>query len=278
MKKLRIDLDMTDWKGQWALVTGASSGIGREFSLQLAAKGLNVALLARREARLKALAQEIETRFGVRTLVIVSDLADPSAAQGVKDALETADVRVRLLVNNAAFGRWGRVELHAPELYQAMIQVDVAAPTRLALEFFPHLASLAPSALIMLSSPAALQPVPYMAVYAAAKAYIHALGQALYGEWSERGILVQTLVPGPTATEFDEIAGAYDSAIQKRGRAEEVVRASLRALAAGEPVVWQARNTLAQRLFALLPAPWVLRKVARMFAPPDQQARAGGKS
>lgn len=269
MKRLKIDLDTPQWRGQWALVTGASSGIGRAFCQQLAAKGLNIALLARRADRLKALASKLEQTHGVRTWLAVCDLSQPTAVTELRRQLDAADIRIRMLVNNAAFGRWGRFEEQPATLYQDMLQVDVIAPSLLCIELRPHLASHPDAAVIMVSSPAALQPVPYMAVYAAAKAYIHALGQALHGEWAQLGILVQTLVPGPTATEFDAVAGAYASALKGRGDPMDVVKASLRGLARGDAVVWQAKGTYQQRLFTLMPPSRVIRKVARMFEPPD---------
>lgn len=271
MKKLSIDLDTPEWRGHWALVTGASSGIGREFCLQLAAKGLNLVLLARREQQLGKLADELRANHGTQTMIITLDLANPQTPAEIKRRLQEAGISIRLLVNNAAFGRWGRFEDQASALYQDLLQVDAIAPTHLCLELLPDLASHPSSAIIMLSSPAALQPVPYMAVYAAAKAYLHALAQALHAELAGRGILVQTLVPGPTATEFDQMAGAYQSALTARGTPEDVVRASLQGLVRGRAVVWQARGTMTQRMFALMPARWVLSKVAGMFAPPAER-------
>lgn len=271
MKRIQIDLDSPQWKRHWALVTGASSGIGLEFCRQLAAKGLNLVLVARRTERLQALARELEEAHGVEAKAIGLDLAQPGAAAKLRQNLEALGLSIRLLVNNAAFGRWGHFEATASTLYQDMLQVNVIAPTTLCREFLPHLSRHDGAAVIMVSSPAALQPVPYMAGYAAAKAYVHAFGQALHGEWAGRGILVQTLVPGPTATEFDSVAGAYTSALQERGNPVDVVKASLQGLASGKVIVWQAKGVFKQRLLSLLPAGVVIRQVARMFLPPDQK-------
>lgn len=268
MGKIRIDLDASDWKGQWALVTGASSGIGREFALQLAGKGLNLVLAARREALLSNLAEELMRQYDIRALPIRSDLADPGAARKMRQRLEDDGIRIRLLINNAAFGRWGRFEAQDATTYQTMLQVDAIAPVALCREFMGQLTSYPDSAIINLSSPAAYQPVPYMAVYAATKAFVHQFSQALHGEWRQHGILVQALLPGPTATEFDEVAGAYASGLEKRGPAEDVVTASLRGLANGQPVVCAARGTFKQRVFSLMPPGMVIDAVAKMFRPP----------
>jgi short-subunit dehydrogenase len=110
-----------------------------------------------------------------------------------------------------------------------------------------------------------------MAVYAASKAFVHSFSQALYGEWKAHGILVQTLVPGPTATEFDAKAGAYESALAGRDAAADVVRASLAALDKGTAVVNVAKGTYKQRFFAgLIPPRLVIREVGKMFKPPQK--------
>lgn len=268
---IRVDLDAADWKGQWALVTGASSGIGREFARQLAAKGIHLALVARRATLLQSLATELSERYGIRTLPIAADLADPSTPRLLRRRLEEQGIRIRLLVNDAAFGRWGKFELADGAGYHDMLQVNACAPVALCQEFLPQLCSFPDSAIINLSSPAAYQPVPFMAVYAASKAFVHQFSQALHEEWLRHGILVQTLVPGPTASEFDTVAGAYASAIDQRSPPQEVVNASLNGLARGHPVVSSARGTWKQRLFALMPARLVIRTVGRMFRPPAAQ-------
>ena len=108
-----------------------------------------------------------------------------------------------------------------------------------------------------------------MAVYAATKAFVSSFSQGIYGEWKDRGVLVQTLVPGPTETEFDTVAGAYPSALNGRAKTDVVVRKSLAHLAKDVPLVITAKGTYKQRLFAALaPAKLVIRTVARMFKPP----------
>lgn len=264
-----MTLKLQECKGDWALVTGASSGIGREFCVQLAAAGMNVVLVARRQDLLEALAAELTARHGTRCLALPVDLSKPAAAAEVKLRVSAEGVAIRLLVNNAAFGRWGRFEATAAEAYEEMIQLNNAAMVSLCHHFLPDLASHRTSAIINISSPAAYQPVPYMAVYAASKAFVHSFSQALYGEWQERGVLVQALVPGPTATKFDEKAGAYESALKARGTPADVVKAALAHLASEAPIVIAAKGTYKQRLFAgLFPAKVVIREVAKMFKPP----------
>ena len=257
-------------RGEWALVTGASSGIGREFCAHLAAAGLNLVLVARRRDRLAAVAAAAREAHGVDSLVVEQDLSAPTAAADIHAATSARGVRVRLLVNNAAFGHWGRFESTPAETYRRMVAVDVTALVELCHAFLPQLAAAPPSAVINVASPAAYQPVPYMAGYAAAKSFVLSFSQALHGEWGPRGVLVQTLVPGPTETEFDAVAGAYASALKGRGAAEDVVRASLGGLERGDPVVVAAKGVFKQRFFAgLFPPRLVIREVAKMFRPPE---------
>lgn len=256
----------------WALVTGASSGIGRAFCLRLADAGANLVLVARRTKLLDALANDLAARYGIKTLVLAVDLSDPLAPSQIRRQMDEAEVRIRLLINNAAVGRWGFFEATKPEVYARMIQLNVGAMTAMCAEFLPHLSSHPRSAIINVSSQAAFQPVPYMAVYAATKAYVHSFSLALYEEWRSRGIHVQTLVPGPSATEFDATAGAYESAVLERRPPMEAVQAALVHLAESQPVVATAKGIWKQRLFAgLFPPRMVVREVAKMFKPPEKK-------
>lgn len=260
------------FQGDWALVTGASSGIGREFARALAKGGMHCALVARRKPRLAELAAELEREHGVRTMVIPVDLTRESGVDEVAAALSGAGIRLRLLVNNAGAGRWGPFIDTSLERYREILRLDVEAMVALCHRFMPDLASFPSSAVINVSSQAALQPVPYMAVYAASKAFVHSFSQALYEEWREKGIRVETLVPGPTVSEFDTLAGAYHCGMpQKRADPAEAVAAALRALGGEEPVVASVRGIWKQRLFAALaPSRLVLREVGRMFRPPAE--------
>ena len=266
-------MKLADCRGSWALITGASAGIGREFAAQLAAAGLNLVVVARRKALLEALAAELSRQHGVRVLALPADLSETGAASSVRSRLAAQAIRIRLLCNNAAFGRWGRFEDGPLQLYERMLRLNACAVVAFCHEFLPDLASFPTSAIINVSSPASLQPVPYMAVYAASKSFVHSFSQALYGEWKARGVLVQTLVPGPTASEFDTVAGAYASRLKGRGSAGRVVRDALHHLDKSTPVVNSAKGTFKQRLFvALCPPRTVIATVARMFRPPAGKA------
>jgi short-subunit dehydrogenase len=263
-------MQLSTYRGDWALVTGASSGIGREFALALAAAGMNLALVARRKDRLDELAAELTGLHGVESRVVVADLARPEAPAQIKALLSSESRRIRLVCNNAAFGRWGRFENASAADYQDMVQVNITALVATCHAFLPDLRSFPSSVIINVASAAAYQPVPYMAVYAATKAFVASFSQALYGEWKDYGVLVQTLIPGPTETEFDVVAGAYPSVVIKRVPAAQVVRDSLAHLGAEDPVALSAKGTLAQRFFAgLFPPRVVIREVAKRFRPPE---------
>lgn len=264
-------MQLHDAKDHWALVSGASEGIGREFCQQLAGAGLNLVLVARSEDRLTEAANHVTQTHPIKTLVVAMDLSNPDAARRLKARLGTANIKVRLLVNNAAAGRWGRFEKAPLSCYQEMIALNTTAMVSLCHEFISDLSSWPSSAVINVGSAAALQPIPYMAVYAASKAFVHSFSQALYGEWQEQGVLVQTLVPGPTATHFDEKAQAYKSSLtKKQDSPTQVVKVALAHLAKNSPLACAAKGTYRQRLLAgLMPAKVLIREVGRRFKPPS---------
>ncbi len=264
---------LTECEGDWALVTGASSGMGAEFCRQLAAAGMNLVMVARRREPMEALAADLKGEHGIQSVVLSADLSVAGAAAGLRAELDSLGIGVRLLCNNAGSGRWGAFDGVADSsVYERMIALNAGSLMALCSELLPQLTRFTSSAVINVSSPAALQPVPYMAAYAASKALVHSFSQSLYWEWREEGVRVQTLVPGPTATDFDLKAGAYESALGvKRDSPAVVVRASLEGLDKDRPLVLAAKGTYQQRFFAgLFPAKMVLKTVAKMFRPPPQ--------
>jgi len=262
-------MNLGEFKGAWGLVTGASSGIGAAFARRLAREGVNLVLVARSADRLDALALELVRTSGVQAVPLALDLADADAVQRLRAQLDARGIEPRLLVNNAAIGRWGPFDAADAALCQRIAQLDVVVVLQLCRAFAPEFAQRPPSAIINLSSQAALQPVPYMAAYAASKAFVHHLSLALHEEYRGR-VYVQTLLPGPTATEFDRRAGAYESRLSgERDAPDKVVNASLAAFAAERPLVAVASGVFTQKLFAALaPTQVVLRKVGEMFRPP----------
>jgi uncharacterized protein len=189
-----------------ALITGASSGIGRELARLAAADGHQPVLVARDRERLGALAAELESRHGIACTVVTADLADPRAPRWVYDECERLGVAVEVLVNNAGFGGWGRfVETDlAREL--DMVQVNVAALLQLTKLFAPAMVRRGRGRILNLASTAAFQPGPLMAVYYASKAFVLSFSEAIANELAGSGVTVTALCPGPTRSEFQKRA------------------------------------------------------------------------
>jgi uncharacterized protein len=189
-----------------ALVTGASGGIGLEFCRRFAMDGVDVVMVARSGAVMEELAQELEERHGIITYVLPKDLSRRGAAAEVADNLAQRGVRVDALVNNAGFGLAGPfVEQDEREITD-LVQVNMAALTELTRLFAPGMVSRGWGRILNLSSTAAFQPGPLMAVYYASKAYVLSFSVALSEELRGTGVTVTALCPGPVATGFAERA------------------------------------------------------------------------
>jgi hypothetical protein len=197
--------DLRERYGEWALVTGASAGIGAEFARALAREGLSCVLTARREDRLRALATELEERHGVATRVVAADLAAPHGTQTLLDAVR--DLPIAVFINNAGFGYAGRFDKQDPERLRAMVEVNCVAPTVLANRLLVAMRERGRGAMIITGSIAGRQPLPRHALYGATKAFDLLLGEALWAEYRGTGVDVLVLEPGPTESEFREVAG-----------------------------------------------------------------------
>lgn len=263
-------MKVEECRGDWALVTGASSGIGAEFSRRLAFLGFNLVMVARRQRLLDELSDDLKARYAIQTLILPIDLSRAGSADSVKLATSAAGLRIRLLVNNAAFGPWGSFEKTTAQTYEEIVQLIAATPIALCRLYISDLRSFPSAAIVNLSSPAALQPVPYKAVYSAVKTCLHNFSLALYGEWQGTGVMVQTLLPGPTATELDAKGGAYKSELGEARRSpSEIVDASLAKLDEDLPFVTTNKGTYRQRVFAgVAPIKIIIGQVKKMFVAP----------
>jgi short-subunit dehydrogenase len=191
--------------GSWALITGASAGLGAEFARALAREGVSCVLTARREDRLRTLSAELEGTFGVDTRVIAADLADPTEVDRVAAAV--LDLDLGILVNNAGFGGAGRFAKLDVERLREMIAVNCAAPMALTSHLLSKLRARDRAAIVFTGSVAGRIPLPLHSVYSATKAFDLFLGEALAVELAEDAIDVLVLEPGSTATEFQAVAG-----------------------------------------------------------------------
>jgi len=216
-------------RGTTALITGASSGLGAEFARQLAARGANLVLVARRAERLEALASELRDSAGVTVTVITADLASADAGTRLAADVESRGIQISTLINNAGFGSRNRFEDEDQERIREEILLNVAALVDLTKAFYPQLQAASNGALVNVASTAAYQPLPKMAVYGATKAFVLSFTEALWHENKGTALKVLCLSPGGTATEFFEVAG--DRALVGPLRpVDEVVALTLKAL------------------------------------------------
>jgi short-subunit dehydrogenase len=240
---------------QWALVTGASGGLGVALARKMAARGYNVALAARGEAAMQALASELAERHGVKTRVFPVDLSTPGSAALLTERLDREGIDPELLLNNAAFGMAGPFVDADHDRLVAMLQLDVVTLTELTLLLGRRMAGRGRGRILLVGSLASFSPCPNLAAYAAAKAYVLSLGEALNVELAP-GVGVTTLLPGLMDTGFNAASGFSTPAALRRTilPVEKVARIGVDALLAGRSSVVAGRaNKLAafsNRLFS----------------------------
>jgi hypothetical protein len=207
-----------------ALITGASTGIGREFAFTCARDGYDVVLVARSQPKLESLAAEIRQQSGRSARILPKDLSDPAAPRELFDELTRSGIDVEVVVNNAGFGLVGRFwELDEAEQME-MIRLNTAALTHLCRLFLPGFIQRRRGGILNVASTAAFQPGPLMSVYYATKSYVVSFSEAIHNEARDYGVTVTCLCPGPTRTEFDKRAGATATKLFASGRAMDAAR------------------------------------------------------
>jgi short-subunit dehydrogenase len=217
--------DFKEHYGPVALVTGASSGIGKSFAELLATKGMELVLVARRVQRLNELASRLEKQRGVKVTVRETDLSDITAAQQILDATSSLDIG--LVISNAGFGFKGPYSNCDPKVMADMLMVNCNTPMQLAHGFIPRLRKRGKGGIIFTSSVEALIGCPYSTAYSATKALVNALGEGLWAELQPEGIDVLTLCPGATESESAGLQGIDISTLRNVMPAEEVARLTL---------------------------------------------------
>jgi hypothetical protein len=252
----------------WAVVTGASSGIGAAFARALHARGHRVVLVARRQDRLDKLAGELGGEAWVVTVAM--DLAAPGAPQRLVEEIAQRGLVVDLLVNNAGVGHRGRFHEEAVPVVLGMIDLNVRALVELTRLVLPGLVAQRRGGIINVVSMSAFQPIPYLAVYAATKAFVLAFTEGVASEVEGTDVVLQALCPGNIPTEFQQVAGTSDAAYTRTPAtsAEDVVAASLRALDAGRlTVIPGFQDRMMVTLQGFVPR-FLVRKIAgRLFRP-----------
>jgi len=195
--------------GSAALVTGASSGIGKAIATQLAERGHHLVLVARREDRLRELATELATAYGIRAEAVACDLADAEARATVPARVSELGIEVEVLVNNAGFGTAGPFVEQEVETEIAQLRILCEAVIDLTGRFAPAMVERGRGAILTIASSSGFQPLPNTAGYGAAKAWAVSFSEALHQELRSQGVAVTAACPGPVKTEFFDVSGPH---------------------------------------------------------------------
>jgi short-subunit dehydrogenase len=231
---------MPDLSGKTALVTGASSGIGAAMARQLAAWKCDLVLTARRADRLEALAAEVKSAHGVAVRVVTGDLSDRATPLRLYETLRQSGTPMDIVINNAGFGTWQPFAQSTWERNAELLQLNVVSLVELCHRFLPDLLARPHRAHILnVASTASFQPIPFFANYGASKSYVLAFSEALAAELKGTNVRVTCVCPGPTITEFAEVASQKLNAAQRSAMmsAERCASIGLRAMLRGKRVV-----------------------------------------
>jgi len=228
---------MSELKGKRALVTGASSGMGVDFATILAERGCNLVLVARREDRLRELADELTRRHDIQADIVAMSLSALGAPQQLYDELQARSLQIDVLINNAGFGSFGPFVETPWERDEQMLLLDIVALTHLTKLFLRDMVARRSGYVLQVGSIGAFQPSPSYAAYAAAKAYVLSFGEAVNYELRGSGVKMSVLSPGVTETEFFDVAGQQRSLFQRLSIMESrpVAEIGIEAMLRGKP-------------------------------------------
>ena len=241
-------------KTGYALITGASSGIGREFARIHARRGGDLIIVAKRKDRLEELKEELERANGVSVTVIARDLTQAEAPYQIYNEVRAAGIRVDYLINNAGFGGLGAFIERDWETDLKMIKLNIIALSALTRLFLPDMAARNSGRILNVSSTGSLMPGPLQAVYYATKAYVTSFSNAVAEELCESKVTITTLMPGATATEFGRTSGMEKTALfRKTADAATVAEAGYNAMLRGKLDVITGITLTQKILLALLP-------------------------
>ncbi|QBD77654.1 SDR family oxidoreductase [Ktedonosporobacter rubrisoli] len=244
---------MYTYTGKMALITGASSGIGEAFAHALASRGMHLILVARTEARLHELAQELTHAYGVRAEVIPADLSQEYATSTIVHEVQSRGLVVDMLVNNAGFGSYGHFTDVDLQRHHTQVMVNVTSVVDLTRAFLPGMAARGDGAIINIASISAFASIPYMAVYPASKSFVLSFSETLAAEYRDEGVRVMALCPGEVKTNFTNVSG-NPSAPGPSMTTDEVVAFALKNLERGRSfVIPGAFNNMMSIVWRLLP-------------------------
>lgn len=254
-----------------ALVTGASSGIGAAFAKELANRQNNLVLIARSQDKLEQLAQQLQQQHQIKVEIIVHDLSVPGAASSVYDQITQKRVTIDTLINNAGFGDYGKFNERQLSRQVEMIQLNITTLVELTYLFLTPMQHRGSGSIINVASIAGFQPLPYLSVYAATKAFVLSFTEALWAENQNTGVDILALCPGPTESQFFEVAdfpASFDR--QNKGgyiSASEVVQEALKALEKHHSTVVTGglNNQIIVNIPRVLPREFLLKAVEQQF-------------
>ena len=196
----------------YALITGASKGIGKEIAILLAEKGYNLLIVARNSYELQQAKEEIEKKYSVQVDYIVADLSEVGSVDKLVSWVDAKQVDLRILVNNAGFGLVGQFETYSFEENLKMMQVNMHALVEACQKFYPMLVGKGQAYVLNIASSTAYQAIPNMSLYAATKVFVLNFSRGLFHEWKEKGISVTVVSPGATSTNFNDRANLQEKA------------------------------------------------------------------
>ncbi len=257
------------YQGKLALVTGASSGIGEAYTIELAARGCHVILTARSEDKLEALACQIKREHGVQAYALPSDLSIVGASRQLAESISELGLTVDILINNAGFGTYGRFEDIDPEREQEEMMLNTATLVDLTHLYLPGMLERKDGIVVNVASMAAFVPCPYSAVYGATKAFVLSFSEALWAETRGRGVRVLALCPGATDTGFFDAVGSRDMAAGSAlSTSENVVQAGFRGIDRRTSYIIDGRNNyMAAQMGRFLPRARAAKIMERLSRP-----------
>lgn len=256
------------WAGKWALVTGASAGIGEEIAKQLAAAGTHLVVTARRTDRLAALASSLSSKYGVKVETFEADLTQQNAPRAIHSFTTEREIEIELLVNNAGFGAFGYIHEIEENRLADMVQVNCSAVVQLTRLYASAMVERRHGDILIVASTAAFQAVPFISAYAATKAFDLLFAEGIAEELRPFGVHVCTLCPGSTNTEFKGVAGQPDRVFRFAETADKVARVGLEGLARGKVcVISGTKNRMMVISERLAPRRFVTRAAANVMRP-----------
>ena len=254
-----------------ALITGASTGIGRELAFIAAENGYDLALVARTQGPLEAVAGEIERKTSRKVSLFPADLSQPNAAHALMDAVGTAGLSIDVLVNNAGFGLVGNFWELPEDQQMQMVELNIGALTQLTRLCLPSMIGKGSGYILNVASTAAFQPGPLMSVYYASKAYVVSFSEAVHNEVKGRGVKICCLCPGPTHSEFVKRAGMGNSKLFSSGQvmsAAEVAQIGWTAMRAGKSLVVSGAMNAAMAFLTRFGSRQMMASIARSLQEP----------